>query len=1644
MRHLQVTSVFTSLQTLVGRHACLVALTLCAFVMPALASSHGENLIPKAPVQPELPAPPPMRYVPGMEEPLIATGPVTESEDRDLDAALLAFHDAPAKAGPVSDYDDYARPLLAFIDAHQASNWNASLYLNIGLGFYKSGYYSRTFSYFERAWFLGRDATSIQAKRMADRAMGELAEMHARLGHADDLKAFFGEVGDRPVSGSASFMMEGAHEGLASFEHRPEISYLCGPAALKNVLLWLKARPEQVKVADDARSGPHGFSLSQLATLADKAGLKYDLIYRQPGQPVPVPSIINWKVHHYAAILDSHDGHFRLQDPTFGSAGSVVTEKAADEEGSGYFLVPAEVLAAHSDSGWRIISHDSAEANSVYGMGNTFSAFPGCVTCNDTSTPSPNSGTTGSGSQMTLASAKLSKASLTLSDTPVGYTPQKGLSSKVAITYNARDGDQPGNFSFSNLSPLWAHSWQSYVQDDPNNPGSNVVRIVGGGGGYDYNVLAQLSQSVYNASTGAFVAETYDNSQLMRVPATGPLTAYVRNLPDGGQETYGLSNGATTAPRIMFLTAVTDPAGNKTSLQYDGQFRLTSITDAMDRKTTFTYGIAAYPLLITKISDPFGRSSSLTYDTHERLSSITDPIGITSSFAYGSSSEPEFVTQLTTPYGTSKFSDQLNQNIPRTCCLELSLAMTDPTGAVEYVHVYQNQGVTGTGPEAVVPAGMENDNPYLMWRNTYYWNAHEAANGGVATDANGNPTAENFAHPDIYHWFHQCCTINYLSPQLASHKRPLEKYRQWYNTNPIYNTGYFSGTFNMPTATGRVLDDGSTQLSTASYNNLGHLLTTTDPIGRTTNYVYAANNIDLLTTQQLTASPSTYQTIASLSNYNAAHEPQTITGANGQSWQYSYNAAGQVTTTTDPNADATTYNYDTLGRLSTVINANQKTVLTLTYDSADRVATRTDSEGYELTYAYDNLDRVTQITYPDGTTDTYDYTFQSGPLAGKPSLDMRKHTDRLGNTTTYGYDADRRLISVTEPTEGSATRTTSYAYYEDGTLKQIIDPNGNVTLWNIDLQSRPISKTYAFGTSVAQTENYTYEATTSRLHSVKDAIGQVKTFTYAHDNRLTDVTYTNAVNPTPNVHFAWDPFFARRTSMTDGTGTTTYSYQPVGSAGALQLANEIGPYKNATIAYQYDALSRLMSRTVDTTKESFKYDSLSRLVTDQNELGAFALGYLGQTQQLTSQASNANVGTQWSYDTNVNDRRLKSVINLGAGRSFAFQTKPENLITSVQVLPASDKTGAYHEGQPAWEYSYDDVYRITQATPPTGAGDAAVYDAASNIVSGTRQGMTYTGTYNALNELSDINRTPLTYDANGNVIDDAYNKTYEWDAENRLIKVTHRDNAQISTTFRYDGLGRRVAILYTSAGTPQELHYLWCGEQICQSRTVSDAVSRHYYSEGEYLSVSSVGLYYGQDQLRSVRNALSTISGSSLGSTDYDPVGLVLSADGAPQTDFGYAGMFTDNHDDIYLTHFRAYDPVTNRWLSRDPLRETSSTNLYTYVGADPIDWLDQRGLSVTLPRTSTMVDNTLSKAVPLNLPPSQSSGLPESPSLPSSQAGNSCSNNGSNQSSQPSPIQIAQYPPMDPDPFKNPPLPTPTKPPKPPNVPGGPSLPPL
>ena len=103
-------------------------------------------------------------------------------------------------------------------------------------------------------------------------------------------------------------------------------------------------------------------------------------------------------------------------------------------------------------------------------------------------------------------------------------------------------------------------------------------------------------------------------------------------------------------------------------------------------------------------------------------------------------------------------------------------------------------------------------------------------------------------------------------------------------------------------------------------------------------------------------------------------------------------------------------------------------------------------------------------------------------------------------------------------------------------------------------------------------------------------------------------------------------------------------------------------------------------------------------------------------------------------------------------------------------------------------------------------------------------------------------------------------------------------------------------------------------------------MTREYFTEGEYVPGSPAQpYYYGPDQIGSVRRVFA--STASAPAYSYDPYGNALQGT-APLTDFNYAGMFYNADSGLYLTQYRAYDPVSGRWLSRDPLGEAAFLNV--------------------------------------------------------------------------------------------------------------------
>ncbi len=953
-------------------------------------------------------------------EPIVATAPTTESEDSALTRALDTYT---KRAFP----DDLSA-LESYVRQHPGSGWDIALETDLGLLDYHFGYLTRAIGEWDAAWSQGKDLKEPRAKALVDRAFGELLAMNLRTGHFERVEALLKEVDSRSVFGSAIESVDQATAALLMLRNHPEESLqLCGPEALRSLLASAGATPKQLAVLNGYRSPPSGESLSQLAQLANEAALDYDLVFRKIGQPVPVPSIVHWKFGHYAAIVGEANGKFHIQDPAFGRD-LWVTRGAIDAEASGYFLAAKQVAAAQ----WRPVGAE--EADQVHGMYRIKVNSPPTANGHDFS-----NGTSCNTTGCVTYDIHEESVSLLLQATPVGYAPPKGPPVKVTLSYNQREVYQPANFTFFNVSPNWTLNWLTYIQDDPTTPGASVTSYVSGGGGEPY--------TGFNSTTGAFTAQPSTGAVLVMVSAS-PIVYQLR-YPNGAMDVYAQSDGSTAYPRNVFLRQKIDSAGNAVTLNYDSQMRLISLHDATERLTTFAYQLSAYPLLVTEVTDPFGRSAKLSYTSDGHLSSITDVSGLTSSYTYDSSF---LVNSLTTPYGTTTFTYGSNRigGYPG-----LYLYVKDPLGFTEAEQFAQSApGIPQSDPTADLPQGniIINDR-LLMDSDSYHWDKHAYA------IAFGNYTMARMKTFD-----HLANVADTAAPVVEALKQPLE-IRVWYNyPGQTSTTEYRSaqtGTFDFVSRIGRVLDDGTTQLSQADYNSVGNVNHTVDPVGRETYYDYAGNGIDVLDVRQRTS--STGFTVIGSYTYNSQHLPLTYRDAAGKTTTYAYNPAGQLLQVTDALGNVTQYQCDPLGYLTRVVNAYDATAAAYTYDAFGRVATQTDSDGYTLSFSYDALDRLTQRTYPDGTSDRYTYK----------NLDLVTFTDRLGNATSYAYDADRNLVSTTDALGNKTTRT----YYENGALKTLTDADGNTTSWNIDVEGRVTGKTYPDGTQLATS----YETNTSRV-----------------------------------------------------------------------------------------------------------------------------------------------------------------------------------------------------------------------------------------------------------------------------------------------------------------------------------------------------------------------------------------------------------------------------------------------------------------------------------------------------------------------------------------------------------------------------------
>ncbi len=1552
---------------------------------------------------------PTVTSIQAFEEPLIAIGGNNSAnQDSALIAALQAYQQR-------KSYEDVSA-ITAYLNANPQSPWKFSLLANLGIVYRKTGHFSRALDAWEQAWALGKGEKNLQVQALAGRVAAELASLLSSLGRTDELSSLQSEVKGRTLYGSAAAMLISSSDNLWFMKNKPGKSFKCGPYALDSIRTFADKKNFRDPLIVKAQSSTKGFSLTQVRDLSNALKMNYQMAKRQPGADFIVPSVVNWKSGHYAALLKKAGDQYLMKDPTFGQE-LLVTAQALEDESSGYFLVPSGVLP----SGWQTVS--DAEGDTVWGRGVANTRDPSALTHNDKKTPCscPCPG-------MAAYSIYVMLVCLSIEDIPVGYTPPVGPDLHFKITYNQLEADQPSNFTFFNFGPSWNCSWLSYVTIPAYEAGMSFTTYVNVRGG---------GREVYEA-TGTSITDSrgyrsYWASQIQgkaMLWVSPDYTTYERRMPDGSKEVFSQPS-SSSSPVYMFLTAIIDPQGNSVTLGYDttssyylstGNIRLTTVTDALGLSTTLTYGLSADPLKVTQITDPYGRSAVFNYTTSApyQLTSITDVVGITSQFTYGTGSG---ITQMHTPYGTTTFSFSTTTG----SFSNRSLSVTEPDNSQVYVESRLDGSNYPYGPgDALVPSGygLNIFNGELAYQNTYYWDKK-------AMEVTGDNPQSDYTQAHIYHWLVMGGGAS--SPVLQCEKPALES-RIWYNY-PGQPAGYYIGTSDKPTVVARVVDSsGTTQAWQYQYTNSANPAAVTaviDPTGRKTNYTYdTATGIDLTgITQNTGTGTDALETITYSNSTNPPHCPASITDAAGQTTSFTYNSQGQVLTVTLPvrsghSAETTTYGY-TNNYLTSITGPLPGATQTLTYDTlngltVNRVKTLADAESYTLTYSYDNMDRLTQILYPDSTTETFSYL---NPTTNAVDLDLHSSTDRLGRTTTRVYDSTRHMTSITDP----LNQTTQYGWCSCGSMRTLTDANGNVTHFNRDVESRLTSKVYPGGTQPPATPDYTYDIA-GRISTYTDKRGNVATYSYNLDNKVSGISYSLAAGTVapPTLSYGYDTYYPRLTSA----GGVGFTYYPAGSLGAGKPETVTNTLTggSAAITYTYDEWGRVLGRNIDgSNNQTAVFDSLGRVSTISNPLGAFNYAYFDPshpTGRIGSISYPNGQSAVYNYLGNSGDERLQEIKNLTP--SSAVLSQHDYTYDAVgKILTWRQQTGSntpllWTEGYDAADQLTSAVQTNTAITSPAVMSDSYGYDAVGNLTSEGIGTISRSPSYNALNQLTGSTPTgnqtvwftgalngPATvtvngstatvssgnyfagsatlspgstntvtvvatdshgnsrtnhyqaivpaepsyspsFDADGNELAGGAGQTYTWDAKNELASITYTGGA--STLFTYDALGRRIKIVEkNSSGTVTSTKQLvWDGSRIAEERDVSNAVTKRFYALGEQIGGSNY--FHTKDHLGSVRE-MTDSSGVVHARYDYAPYGRVTKVSGDMDADFQYAAYYEHAVSGLNLTQYRAYDPITARWLSRDSIGESGSDghNLYWYARNQPTVRIDPDGKSTLL-----------------------------------------------------------------------------------------------
>ena len=349
---------------------------------------------------------------------------------------------------------------------------------------------------------------------------------------------------------------------------------------------------------------------------------------------------------------------------------------------------------------------------------------------------------------------------------------------------------------------------------------------------------------------------------------------------------------------------------------------------------------------------------------------------------------------------------------------------------------------------------------------------------------------------------------------------------------------------------------------------------------------------------------------------------------------------------------AETYTYDCNSNLTKTVDKNGNT-LKNTYDNQNRLTERTAKEkktGKETvhTYRYNAYGDVavqddTQFVYGDVSGQV---TKETTKLTKNKDVVKNYTYDSKGNKSTfsvkagedtklslsYEYDGSSRLISVKD-SEGN--RAVSYAYDTEGSLSERQAANGLKTTYGYDYQNRLTSMTNETGKGVVSKYSSTYLKNGQKAEEVstvmdKNGKSTKKTAAYTYDmlGRITRETKTGR----EDISYTYDANNNRK-QMTIGNKTTAYQYNKndellrTDTLHTDTEKNDVVIYKNDKNGNQLATVNR---SEIPTEAKDTSYIDVDVTLGD-NQLNDNVVNHYNALNQLTETLTK-NYKVSFTYD----------------------------------------------------------------------------------------------------------------------------------------------------------------------------------------------------------------------------------------------------------------------------------------------------------------------------------------------------------------------------------------------------------------------------